>query len=57
MSETGTEDSIRFEDKDASKAEELIRSVNVRAFSAEKWKDDEWTAMFAGTAVTDQALK
>lgn len=54
MNET---DSIRFEGKDASEAEEFIRSVNVRAFNADKWKDDGWTAMLAGTAFTGQALR
>ncbi|KAG8952206.1 hypothetical protein FRC04_004913 [Tulasnella sp. 424] len=54
MSET---DFIRFEGKDASEAEEFIRSINIRAFTANKLKDDEWMALLATTAFTGQALR
>lgn len=48
---------IRFEGKDASEAEEFIRSINIKAFTTNKSQDDQWIAMLAGTAFTGRALR
>lgn len=52
-----SDDFLRFEGRDANEAEEFIRSVQVRAFSANRMQDDVWKSQLAATAFTGQALR